>query len=187
MGKLNFKHYLETFAWLTIVIVFFVFSFDFNQEIEIYIFGASGWPRAIILLLLLVALGNFYHSYLNGSEVQKGRVGFSDNDEEIKYLSFFDYFKSGLILLLPFSFAFSLKPMGFYSATPIFIALLIILLGERRVMPIIFTTLLIYFLLIGLFMIVLNAPLPQGNVSPFYDFSAFLLKLNTQFHNAISE
>jgi hypothetical protein len=30
---------------------------------------------------------------------------------------------------------------------------------------------------------VLNAPLPQGNVSPFYDFSGFILKMNTNLQN----
>ncbi len=29
------------------------------------------------------------------------------------------------------------------------------------------------------FVVVLNAPLPQGNVSPFYDYSGFVLKMNT--------
>ena len=70
-------------------------------------------------------------------------------------------------------FALSLKPVGFYSATPFFIAAIIFLLGEKRIKWIISITLLIYSLLILLFMVVLNAPLPQGNVSPFYDFSAF--------------
>ena len=32
-------------------------------------------------------------------------------------------------------------------------------------------------LLLGLFMVVLNAPLPQGT-SPFYDYSALILRLN---------
>ena len=41
-------------------------------------------------------------------------------------------------------------------------------------------TLVIYTFLIILFMFLLNAPLPQGNVSPFYDFSAFMLKTKTQ-------
>jgi hypothetical protein len=34
------------------------------------------------------------------------------------------------------------------------------------------------FILLGLFMVVLNAPLPQGNMSPFYDYSALILTLN---------
>jgi hypothetical protein len=32
-------------------------------------------------------------------------------------------------------------------------------------------------------MVILNAPLPQGTVSPFYDFSAFMLRMNNQLQN----
>ena len=61
MTKLKTSHIVETVVWLLIVIVFFVYSFEFNQEIEIYIFGATGWPRVILGILLLVTLGNFLH------------------------------------------------------------------------------------------------------------------------------
>jgi len=44
----------------------------------------------------------------------------------------------------------------------------------------------IYFLIILLFMVLLNAPLPQGNVSPFYDFSAFMLTINTKLHQSFN-
>ena len=85
MSKLKTNHKVETLIWLTIVVVFFVFSFEFNQEIEIYKFGATGWPRVILGLLLLVTLGNFLHLYKKGSEAQQGRVGISDIEEEITY------------------------------------------------------------------------------------------------------
>ena len=35
---------------------FFAFSFEFNQPIEIYKFGATGWPRVVLLLLLLATI-----------------------------------------------------------------------------------------------------------------------------------
>jgi len=54
------------------------------------------------------------------------------------------------------------------------------LFGERRWKAILLVTVLIYVLFIGLFLVVLNAPLPQGNVSPFYDFSAWILKMNAK-------
>ena len=86
MGKLNSFHIIETSIWLFITLVFFIFSFEFNQNIEIYRFGATGWPRAVLVLLTLVSLGNFYHLWRNGDAIQPGRVGFSsdDNEEEIK-------------------------------------------------------------------------------------------------------
>ena len=75
------------------------------------------------------------------------------------------------------------KPEGQAIAqglVPFFIALIMVAWGERRVSFIIYNTLIIYGLLLLLFMVVLNAPLPQGNVSPFYDVSAFILRMKTQ-------
>lgn len=186
MSKLKTNHKVETLIWLTIVVVFFVYSFEFNQEIEIYKFGATGWPRVILCILLLVTLGNFLHLYKKGSETQHGRVGISDQEEGISYDSIGSVQKLVAILILPFIFSWSLKPVGFYAATPIFIALLILLLGEKRIKWILANTLFIYFLIILLFMVLLNAPLPQGNVSPFYDFSAFMLTLNTKLHQSLN-
>ena len=88
MSKLKTSHIVETCVWIVIVAVFFGFSFEFNQEIEIYIFGATGWPRVILAILLAVVLGNFLQLYKKGSEAQKGRIGITDDDEDIKYNSF---------------------------------------------------------------------------------------------------
>lgn len=179
MGKLTPIHLVETSVWLILAIVFFVFSFEFDQEIEIYQFGATGWPRAILGMLVVVTLGNLYHQIRHGSDAQAGRVGITD-DETPVYSGLGAVANLIAILLLPFAYALSLKPAGFYATTPVFIVLVILLLGERRLNWIIGITLLIYILLMVLFMIVLNAPLPQGNVSPFYDISAFMLRMNTR-------
>ena len=180
MGKLSRPDIFEAVFWLLISVIFFVVSFSFNQPIEIYKFGATGWPRVILILMALVSLGNFYHAYSKGSKAQEGRVGAKENDEPIEYTSIGQYFKTGMVLMLPLVYALSLKPVGFYSGTPIFIALIMIAWGERRVRFILINTILIYAILIVLFMLVLNAPLPQGNMSPFYDISAFMLKTKTQ-------
>ena len=182
MGKLSRPDIFEAVFWLLISVIFFVVSFSFNQPIEIYKFGASGWPRVILFLMALVCLGNFYYAYSKGSKAQEGRVGAKENDEPIEYTSIGQYFKTGMVLMLPLVYALSLKPVGFYSGTPIFIALIMIAWGERRVRFILINTILIYAILIVLFMLVLNAPLPQGNMSPFYDISAFMLKTKTQLN-----
>ena len=186
MSKLKTSHKVETLIWLTIVVVFFGYSFEFSQEIEIYKFGATGWPRVVLGLLLLVTLGNFLHLYKKGSEAQQGRVGITDQEEDISYDGIGSIKKLIAILAMPLIFAWSLKPVGFYSAAPVFIVLIILLLGEKRIKWVIGITLFIYFLLIFLFMVILNAPLPQGNISPFYDFSAFMLTLNTKLHQSLN-
>lgn len=184
MGQLSKAHLIETAVWSLIALVFFSYTFEFNQPIEIYKFGATGWPRVILLLLLLVTAGNFFHQYRYGSSVQKGRVGIAETDDtETDYSNPATLLKVVSILLTPFIFAYLLKPVGMYSGAPIFIALVIYLFGERRWKWILGITLLIYAILLGLFVVVLNAPLPQGNVSPFYDFSGFILKMNTNLQN----
>ena len=167
--------------WLTLALIFFYVSFQFNQPIEIYKFGATGWPRAILLLTAVVAIGNFYQAYKRGAVAQKGRVGASEETEPVHYKSFSQYLQTGWLLILPLIYAITLKPVGFYCGTPFFIALIMFAWGERRVSFILYNTLIIYGVLLLLFMVVLNAPLPQGNVSPFYDVSAFILRTKTQF------
>ena len=186
MSNLKRGHIVETLVWISIVLVFYLFSFEFDQEIEIYRYGATGWPRSILVILFLVTLGNFLHTYKKGSGTQIGRVGISDDQEEIFYESFDSIKKLIAILFLPLIYSISLKPVGFYSATPFFIAVIIYLLGENRIRWVFSITIFIYFLLILLFMVVLNAPLPQGNVSPFYDFSAFMLTINTNIHQSLN-
>ena len=101
MGKLGKPDIFEAAFWLLLAIVFFAVSFSFNQPIEIYKFGATGWPRVILFLMALIALGNFYHAYSKGSKAQEGRVGAKENDEPIEYTSMGQYIKTGLILILP--------------------------------------------------------------------------------------
>lgn len=181
MGKLNRSHMIEAIVWFLIVAIFFGYTFEFNQPIEIYNFGATGWPRVVIFLLLLAAAGNFYYQYRHGSAAQQGRVGVAEADDtEADYSNRYTLFNMLAILMTPFLFAWLLKPVGIYSAAPVFIALVIYLFGERRWKAILATTVVIYGIFIGLFVFVLNAPLPQGTVSPFYDISATVLKFSTQ-------
>lgn len=180
MGKHRTSDVIEAILWLALAVIFFSVSFQFNQPIEIYKFGATGWPRVILFLTAVVAIGNFYQAYTKGAVAQKGRVGASEEAETVHYKSFSQYLQTAWLLILPLIYAVTLKPVGFYCGTPFFIALIMVAWGERRVSFIIYNTLIIYGLLLLLFMVVLNAPLPQGNVSPFYDVSAFILRMKTQ-------
>lgn len=175
MGRLTRNHLVEAAIFLLIVAVFYGFSFEFNQPIEIYRFGATAWPRVVIGLLLIATLGNIWYQYRFGSAAQGG-IGQSDDKVDLSAPGTIP--RMVAVLLIPFIFAWLLKPVGIYSAAPFFIAAIIWLFGEHRWKMILLMTLLIYAIFIGLFLMILNAPLPQGNVSPFYDFSAWILKLN---------
>ena len=185
MGRLSKGHLIEAGIWLLIVAVFFASSFEFNQPIEIYKFGATAWPRVVIGLLFLAMLGNLYHQYKHGSDAQEGRLGTTDGGNDAADLSNpTTLIRMGVVLITPFVFAALLKPVGIYFSAPFFIALIMLLFGERRWKAIVIMTVVIYVVFIGLFLVILNAPLPQGNMSPFYDFSAWMLKMNTQLRGA---
>ena len=177
MGQLKRTHLIEAAIFLMIVTVFFGFSFEFNQPIEIYIFGATGWPRVIIGLLLVATIGNLWFQYKHGSATQN-TLGQSEEKPDFSAPGTLP--RMVAILLTPFMFAWLLKPVGIYFSAPFFIAIIILLFGERRWKAILLITLVIYVVFIGLFLVILNAPLPQGNMSPFYDFSAWILKMNAK-------
>ncbi len=184
MGQISKSHLVESGIWLFIVAIFFGYTFEFNQPIEIYRFGATGWPRVVVGLLFLAAIGNIYYQYNHGSAAQKGRVGVAETDDaEVDYSNKSTLYNMLAVLLTPFVFALLLKPVGIYSGAPVFIALIIWLFGERRWKAILVTTLVIYLIFLALFVIILNAPLPQGNTSPFYDYSGLILKLTTNLQN----
>jgi len=177
LGQLKRTHLIEAAIFLMIVTVFFGFSFEFNQPIEIYIFGATGWPRVIIGLLLVATIGNLWFQYKHGSATQN-TLGKSEEKPDFSAPGTLP--RMVAILLTPFMFAWLLKPVGIYFSAPFFIAIIILLFGERRWKAILLITLVIYVVFIGLFLVILNAPLPQGNMSPFYDFSAWILKMNAK-------
>ena len=177
MGRLTRTHWAEAIIFLLIVAIFFGYSFEFNQTIEIYRFGATAWPRVVIFLLLITTLGNLWFQYKHGSATQ-ATLGQSDDEAELKDSS--AIIRMVAILATPFIFAWLLRPVGIYFSAPFFIAAIMWLLGERRWKAILIMTLIIYVVFIGLFLVVLNAPLPQGNTSPFYDFSAWILTLNAK-------
>ena len=177
MGRLTRTHLVEAVAFLLIVVVFFGFSFEFTQPIEIYRYGATAWPRVIIGILLIATLGNIWYQYKHGSSSQE-TIG--QSDDEADFSDRRAIIRMGAVLLTPFVFAWLLKPVGIYFSAPFFIAAIMWLFGERRWKALLIMTVVIYALFIGLFLVILNAPLPQGNVSPFYDFSAWILKMNAK-------
>lgn len=121
MGRLTKSHLIEAAIWLSIIIVFFASSFQFNQPIEIYKFGATGWPRVVLFLLLLAAAGNLYYQYHYGSATQQGRVGLAaSDDDEAGYETPGALIKLIAVLITPFIFAILLKPVGIYFGAPFF-------------------------------------------------------------------
>ena len=88
----------------------FIYSFEFNQEIEIYKFGATAWPRTIILLIAIAAIGQLIHHWLRGDEVSSETIGAAVDDgsgeaaHEAHHDSIKWYASTIALLVIPFAY-----------------------------------------------------------------------------------
>ena len=174
---------IETAFWLGFAVAAYAFTFSFDRNIEIYRFGAAGWPRAVILLMALTALFQLVQSRRAHREVRSepdAETGSTDPESAGRTAATRDagYLpRIALTLLLPLVYAASLDYTGFYVTTPVFLALYLFILGERRTRFLVLVPLIIYLLLLLAFTKLLFINLPVGNWHPFYDISHWLLVL----------
>jgi hypothetical protein len=171
MGRLSRSQILEVAFWLGFAVLAYAFSFDFDREIEIYRFGASGWPRVVILLIAVAALCQVFQLLRDGN---KGAVQMAEAPPGRRLE---DSMRIAAVLGLPVLYAALLDVSGFYFTTPIFIAAYLWLNGERRLPWLLGVPLLLYAFLLTVFTKLLYIGLPVGYVRPFYDFSNWLLVL----------
>ena len=80
MGKLRPGHIVEASLWLGLSLFLYIYSFEFDKEIEIYKYGASAWPRAIILLIVIASIGQLLYHYKVGDGGSSGKMGDAADD-----------------------------------------------------------------------------------------------------------
>ena len=80
MGKLNIGHIVETGLWLALALFLYIYSFEFEKDIEIYKFGATAWPRAILLLIVIAALGQLVYYWKKGEDTASNMISAASDD-----------------------------------------------------------------------------------------------------------
>lgn len=165
----------EVAFWLAFAAAAFALSFKFDQGIEIYKFGATGWPRMVILLIVLGALGQLLDDIK--ARLTRGTRDTNSPSPASAAAEPGYVLRITAILVTPFVFAFLLEDVGFYSLAPFFVAVYLYVGGERRWGRVVGISLLIYALMILFFAKLLFVGLPVGNWHPFYDYSNWLLIL----------
>ena len=108
MGNLRPGHLIEAALWLILCLFLFIYSFEFNQDIEIYKFGATAWPRTIILLMAIAAIGQLAHHWVKGDEASSDLISAAVDDgseeaaHEAHHESFKWYLSTLALLSIPF-------------------------------------------------------------------------------------
>ncbi len=175
MSRIPLKTLVEAGLWIAFAIVAYAYSFEFDKDIETYRFNATGWPRAVLLFIVLAALAHVYQVYrAHGSGALPESAAAEAEEDQAERRPYWRLFA---MLGLPVIYAFLLEPIGFYALTPVFIFLFLLLAEERRWQYLIGISLGLYAVLVFVFGKLLYLSLPVGTVQVFYDFSNWLLTL----------
>lgn len=172
MPKLSAGQWFEVGIWLVVAGLAYLFSFDFDRPIEFYKFGAAGWPRLIILFIALGAIGQFVQDL-----IQSRNKPFYDPGYFAQFAEHGPRFfiRMGLTLALPMIYAGLMQGMGYYFATPFFLAGYLFMTGEHRVSRLILVPLVIYVVITVIFTRFAYVGLPVGYWPGFYDFGNWLV------------
>ncbi len=99
---------VEAGVWLGLVGFLYFYSFEFDKEIEIYKFGASAWPRAILLLIAVAAIGQLATQWKRGDAAGSSMIGQASDDgasgvaDETQHNTLRWYLWTFFLLAIPF-------------------------------------------------------------------------------------
>ncbi|MCG6891057.1 MAG: hypothetical protein LJE92_15845 [Gammaproteobacteria bacterium] len=110
MGNLRTGHLVEGAIWLSLCLFLYAYSFEFDKNIEIYKFGATAWPRSIILLIAIAALGQLFQHWKYGDIGSSNAMQAANVDDaeeaahEAHHESLGWYLSTFALLVIPFAY-----------------------------------------------------------------------------------
>jgi hypothetical protein len=176
MGRIR-AAVIEGGIWLLFAGAAFALTFQFDEPLSQYRYGAAGWPRVIIIgIALFGGIQAIWRCLAaQGREHYMGEVEEGPSPSEATGTKV--HLKRWATFGMPIVYLFLMPRAGFYAITPFFLAGYMLLLGERRIRILVGTTLLIFALTILIFTTLLFVPLPVGNWPGFYEFNAFFVSI----------
>jgi hypothetical protein len=166
--------WIEFAIWMTLGWSAYALTYQFDGPIQGYRLGATAWPRAIILLMIVFAVLQFTVR-MRGALRTPAAAADENYWSRLRNLDKAAALKVGLTFGTPVAYVLLLPGTGFYVTTPLFLLAYLYLLGERRWGRLLLVTAFIYALMIIVFTSVFYVPLPVGNWPVFYDVNNWLL------------
>jgi len=165
----------ELAVWLGIIAFMWTYSYQFDREIRSYAWGAVGWPRTVLVIMLACVALSFVFELIAHRRGQKlVSVWYSENEEGAD-TGTGATLRVVLTFLVPLTYLWLLPRTGYFVTTPLFLVAYMFLLGQRRPVHLIGTAFAIFAVLVLMFSKWLFIPLPTGNWAGFYDISNFIL------------
>lgn len=161
---------IEGLIWLAFAALAFALTYEFDQPLRGYAFGASGWPRAIILMIGVGGAGLLVSGLLASKSAERGTG--TSNDSPETAVDRANSADSGwrqvlepkrlLTFGLPLAYVLAMHRFGFLFVSPVFLIAYMYLFGYRRWPVLIGVNLAIYGLVLLIFVRLLYTAFPPG-------------------------
>ena len=76
--ELRTRRTVEFAIWISVAVGMWAYSYSFDRELSTYAFGPVAWPRAVILLIAVVAV----LSFLSDLRRARGMSATADGDQQ---------------------------------------------------------------------------------------------------------
>ena len=170
----RFDHYVECAIWLSIAVGMWIYSFAFDRELSTFALGPVAWPRAVLVLIIVAAIGAVVADW-RARRYRTQPASTDPHDVTSDAMDGVARLRLWAAILLPLLYVWLLPRAGYFATTPFFLAAYMYILGISSWRTIVLTTSVTYVLLLLLFSKLLYIPLPTGIWPGFYDFSNWLL------------
>lgn len=129
----------EPLAWLTLVLLAFIYTFQFDDPLPVYEWGPAHWPRVVLFGLFSAASWLLYAQCRRAGApaIQEMRESVEDDLDQLQGAA---RIRIGLIFVLPVFYTFFIHKMGFLLITPFFLFAYMWLMGVRKLRTLIIIT-----------------------------------------------
>jgi len=165
-GKENLGNILEWAVWIALALIAYNITYVFDKPIEGYRYGATGWPRAVLIAIMAGATLQLIFKYFRWEADSEEEQTPSDAETSGRLSQALGMVG---IFAVPFIYLWLLPRTGFYLTTPFFIVAYMAVLNVRSWKPFVFVTATVYGLLLLIFTRLFYVSLPVGSWQPFYD------------------
>lgn len=172
---------LEWGVWVALAAVGYWLTFDFDEPLDVYQFGASGWPRFVLACIVVGATVQAAFALTRLRRRARRPPGerakapeAADTGPEAPPAPAFSALMLG-IFVLPLIYLILLPRTGFYLTTPPFVLAFLWILQVRRPLVLLGVTATAYGLVLLVFVRLFYVALPVGNWPVFYDVNNWIV------------
>ena len=158
----NFTPLVEAGSWLLLILLAFIYTFQFDDPLPVYDWGPAHWPRMVLFGMFAAASWLLYLGWRQSNRVSARDVKSSVQDD-VDQLTGSARVRVILLFATPIIYTILIHQMGFLLITPFFLFGYMILMGVRRLRTLILVTVGIYTMLVIVFVKLIFTYLPPGH------------------------